>query len=252
MLVVLLNPQEVPVADEEDLKEKVSEVIKDKDSEAALDLLIDDDAHHISKNDRNRLVMLAVKDAYVAPHYTKIVGLVSGDAVKKLSEKLGMFGEPDVLLEVLEDTEHRSQHNVIVSAAIANTKIGIARLYLVGINTVSNEVKDALNTALGRDARVSNEELVSILADRESASHRMVILKHIEARMPADKLHEFLEDARSILLPDEIDRLEKAIGRKKKYGHESSTDEDSSSSGGLGIFLIIIGMLMLTVISSGL
>lgn len=239
------------MADEDELKETVKDVLKEKDSGAALDLLIDDDAHHISKNDRNRLVMLAVKDAYVAPHYTKIVGLVSGDAVKKLSEELGMYGEPDVLMEVLEDTEHRSQHNVIVSAAIANTKIRIAQLYLVGINAVSNEVKDALNTALGRDARVSNEELVSILADRESATHRMVILKHIEARMPADKLHEFLEDARSILLPGEIDRLEKAIERKKKYGHESSTDEDSSSSDGLGIAMLILGVLMLIVISSG-
>ncbi|MFZ2719947.1 MAG: hypothetical protein WAZ27_03690, partial [Minisyncoccia bacterium] len=208
-----------------------------------------DDAHHISKNDRNRLLMLAIKDAYVAPHYVKIVGLLSGDAVKKLSEELGKYGEPDVLLEVLEDTEYRQHHNVIVSAAIANKKIGIAQLYVAAINTVSNEVKEALNTALGRDVNVSNEDLISILGDAQFATHRTAILKHVEVRMDATNLHAFLEDARSILSAEEVTRLEQAMERKKKHAHEDA-HEETSSPGGLGLFMLIFGLLLLFTISS--
>lgn len=205
------------MADEDELKESVKEALRDKDGNVALELLIGDEAYNIGKNDRNRLAALAIKDAYVAPYYTKIVGLLSGDSVKKLSEDLGRFGEASMVFEVLEDPEYRNQVDTIVSAAISSKKIAIAELYALAVNRVSDEVKDRLITALGRNVTVSNEQLVTILGDPVFSAHRNTILQHLKARMDADELEEFLEEASSVLTQDQINVLESAIERKRKH-----------------------------------
>jgi hypothetical protein len=209
------------MADEEDLKEKVKTVLKEKDSDAALELLTGDNAYEIAKGERNRLALLAMKDAYVAGDYQKIIGLLSDEPVKKMNEELGKFGEPNVILEVLEDPEYRKQRDAIVSAAISNNKgLRIAELYRFSIASVSDEVKERLNTALGRNVWVKNEELIDILGDSGFATYRSVILRHLEARMDADELEEFLNEAQSVLPDAEVQRLQQTAERKKKYAHE--------------------------------
>jgi hypothetical protein len=208
------------MADDEDLKAKVKTVLSEKDSEEALKLLTGDHAYEIAKSECNRLALLAMKDAYVAGDYLKIAGLLSDAALKKLNEELGKFGEPSVVLEVLEDPEYRKQRDAIVSAAISNNKgLRIADLYQLSIGSVSNETKERLNTALGRSAEVKNEELVDILGNSGFAMHRSVILQHLEARMDAHELEKFLEEAHGALPDAETQRLQQTVDRKKKYAH---------------------------------
>lgn len=247
------------MADDEDLKETVKEVLKEEDEqaagEAALELLTDDDAYNIPKNDRNRLAMRAIKGAYIAPHYTRVVGLLSDDAAKKLSEDLGMHGKLATILEVLEDPEYRKHHNVIVSAAMANENIGTAQLYVAAIKSVSNEVKESLNTALGRDVNVSNKELASILGDPEFSAHRNAILRHVAARMDADELDEFFEEIRGLLSDEETARWNAAMARRRKYEaehgsqHGSSTHDEDLSDVVFWVFAIVLALIAIATIS---
>lgn len=232
------------MADEEDLKEKVKEVLKKKDAKAAVELLTGDDAYNISKNDRNRLADLAIKGAYIAPHYSKIVDLLSGDVLKKLSEDLGTHGKPATVFAVLEDPAHQKQRNTIVSAAISNHQIPIGELFRLSINSVSNETKEVLVTALGRDVHVKNTELASILGDSEFSAHRDAILRHVEARMDAQHLDEFLGEVRSVLPDSEIVRLEQAIARKRKY----ETDHAPTSHGEEGISSNVVAVTLLVIL----
>lgn len=215
------------MADEEDLNERVKTALKDKDANAAVELLTDDEAHTISKGNRNQLVALAIKGAYIAPYFPKIVGLVSGDVVKGLAEDLGKHGKPDHIFEVLEDPEHQKHRNTIVTAAILNHSIPIVQLFRLSVNSVSNETKEVLVTALGRDVHVTNAELASILGDSEFTAHRDAIVRHVEARMDAEHLEEFLNEVRSVLPESEIVRLEQSIARKKKYGTEHAAHGNS-------------------------
>lgn len=205
------------MADEDELKEAVKAAIKDKDGEAALELLVSDNTHEIAKQDRNRLADLAIKGAYVAPHFTRIFGLLSGDVLKRLSEDTGRYAEENVLLEALENPDARGQREMLVRAAMLNKKIGIHKLYVAVMSSVSNEIKADLNLALGRSVDVSNEDLAAILGDTEFSAQRDAILSHVEARMDADDLEEFLEEVRATLTDTQVLRLEQAIVRKRKY-----------------------------------
>ncbi len=205
------------MADEDELKESVKAVLKEKDGEAALELLIGEEAYKISKQDRNRLADVAIKDAYVAPHYSKIIGLISGDVVKKLSQDTGMYAEENVLLEALENPDARRERDTLVQAALSNKNISIARLYEVVMSSVSNDMKADLNLALGRNTDVSNEDLAGILGNQEFAAHRDSIISHVEARMDADDLEDFLDEVRPTLTDPQIARVEQTIERKRKY-----------------------------------
>jgi hypothetical protein len=234
------------VADEEDLKERVKEVLNEKDADGAVELLTADDAYNISKGERNRLAALAIKGAYIAPYYSRVVGLLSGDVVKSLSEDLGKHGKPAAVFEVLEDPYHRKQHTAILLGAIANENIRTARLYAATINSVSNEMKDTLNTALGRDVHVSNEELASILGDPKFAAHRKAIIENVWARMNADELEKLGEELRPIFSDEEAAQWDGAVAHKRKseaeHGtHEASSDETSDFTWAM----IIIGALIL-------
>lgn len=237
------------MADEEDLKEKIKEVIKGKDAGAAVELLTGDNAYDIPKNDRNRLADIAIKDAFVAPHFSKIFGLLSGDVLKRLCVDLGTHGKPNMVFEALEDPEYQKHRETITTAAISNANIGIVQLYPFAIRSASAETKEALNAALGRNVGVTNEELASIIGDGEFQAHRSSILRHVEARMDAEALEVFLSDIRSVLPDEEIVRLEQTIARKKKYHaddnhapahHEGEADRSNYWAIGLVILLILI------------
>lgn len=246
------------MADEEDLKEQVKEVLKSKEDEEekkeaaqkAVELLTGDSAYNIPKNDRNRLADLAIKGAYIAPHYPKIVDLLSGDVLKRLSEDLGTHGKPKTVFAVLEDPAHQKQRNTIVSAAVSNHSIPIVDLFRVSISSVSNETKEVLVTALGRDTHVSNEDLTAILGNAEFSTHRDAIVRHVEARMDAAHLEEFLGEVRSVLPDPEIARLEQAIARKKKYASEhhvaSHEGGDTNWSNFWAAALVLVVVLILS------
>jgi hypothetical protein len=236
------------VADE-DLKERVNEVLEEEDADAAVELLTAHNAYNIPKDKRNRLAALGLR-VYIAPYYAKIVGLLTGEVVNRLSEDFGKYGKPETVIGVLEDPYYRKQHAAIISGAIENDKIRTAQFYASTINSVSDEMKETLNTALGRDVRVTNKELASILGDQKFAAHRKAIIGHVWARMSPDELEKLGEELRPLFSAEESAQWSNAVAHKRKHAaedeeHESSSHDGDSSDAAWWILVIIAIVIIL-------
>lgn len=233
---------------EEDLKERVKEVLEEEDADAAVELLTADNAYNIPKNQRNRLAALGLR-VYIAPYYGKIVGLLSGEMVHRVSEDFGKYGKPETVIGVLEDPYYRKQHAAIISGAIENEKIRTAQFYASTIDSVSDEMKETLNTALGRDVRVTNKELASILGDQRFAAHRKAIIGHVWARMSPDELEKLGEELRPLFSAEESAQWSNAVAHKRKHAaehdaHESSSNGDSSDAAWWILAIIAIVVIL--------
>ena len=164
---------------ETDVAAQAAAILADEASDDATTFLTDAELDGLPQDTIEGLVRLSLPEDEIGPYYLRVIGLVSAELQKEMSDDIGEHTDPIEVVRIMQDERSGAHRDAIMSAyVLSGDGESMSQVFSPTIGLVSAEVQEKMVTQLG-ESGTDADDLIGILTDEASVSHRKAIAQAI-------------------------------------------------------------------------